>query len=66
MMGQLGAATAAADADSAVTSASATTHGSLLLVLCAPAAARAILMNYLDYFFFTACLQAKAPLSHTG
>ena len=37
MVGQLGAATAAADADSAVTSASATTHGSLLVVLNAKA-----------------------------
>jgi hypothetical protein len=55
MMGQLGAATAAADADSAVTSASATTHGSWLLVLklSAAAAARAILMNYLDFFFYS-------------
>jgi hypothetical protein len=53
MVGQLGAATAATDADSVVTSASATTHGSWLLALKlgAAAAARAILMNYLDFFF---------------
>jgi hypothetical protein len=44
-MGQLGAATAAVDTDSAVTSASATMHGSQLLVLKL-GVARAVLINY--------------------
>lgn len=44
MVGQLGAATAAADTESAVTSASATTHGGQLVVL-ELGAGRAILKN---------------------
>ena len=65
MVGQLGAATAATDADIAVTSDSATTHGSQLVVLKL-GAARAILMNYLDFFLIYNLPAGESPPERVG
>ena len=68
MVGQPRAATAAADAESAVTSASATTHAGQLVDTKRPklGAARAILMIFLDFLIYSLSASESPPDSNSA